>query len=74
MSQSNYVGYIYKFTLIPTQKIYVGKRQKSVFDEGYFGSGPTWVEAKSCYTNDDIKREVLEWCTSVEELCAREIY
>ena len=33
------IGYIYKFTLTTTGKIYVGKRQSSIFDEKYFGSG-----------------------------------
>lgn len=28
-------GYIYKFTLTTTGKIYVGKRQRSKFDNSY---------------------------------------
>lgn len=35
------IGYIYKFTLIPTGLIYVGKKQRSKFVESYYGSGPT---------------------------------
>ncbi len=69
-----YFGYIYKFTLIPTGKIYVGKRQKSKFDESYYGSGISWLNEISNYKKEDIKREILEWCFSKEELLDREIY
>lgn len=35
-------GYIYKFTDLDTNKCYIGKRQKQVFDESYWGSGKLW--------------------------------
>ena len=28
-------GYIYKFTLLPTGKVYIGKHKSEVFDENY---------------------------------------
>lgn len=67
-----YYGYIYKFTLIPTGKIYVGKRKGSIFDENYWGSGPCWKIAISQYDKTDILREVLEWTFSEEESIEKE--
>lgn len=70
----NYYGYIYKLTLKPTGKIYIGKREKSHFDKSYWGGGSLWNKVISDYTRDDIDREVLEWCDTREELLEREIY
>lgn len=67
-------GYIYKFTLIPTGKIYIGKRQKEHFDNNYWGSGVNWVKAIKNYSKNDISREVLEWCETKEDLIEKEIY
>lgn len=67
-------GYIYKFTMVPTGKIYVGKRTKPEFDPGYFGSGKKWRPALRYYGKENVKREILEWCNDKEELEEREEY
>lgn len=71
----DYCGYIYKFTLKPTNKIYIGKREKSDFDYSYWGSGTLWKAEISKYDKyNDIEREVLEWCYTHDELLEREVY
>lgn len=68
-------GYIYKFTYIPKNLIYVGKRKATAFDESYYGSGVMWKRLiSSCDKQRDIKREILEWCSSKEELNRQEKY
>lgn len=67
-------GYIYKFTLIPTGKIYVGKRKAKKFDENYYGSGCKWKPLVEEYGKENIKREILEWCGTDQELNSRERY
>lgn len=67
-------GYIYKFTLIPTGKIYVGKHKATKFDENYYGSGKYWLPEVEKYGKDQVKREILEWCLSEDELNSREIF
>lgn len=61
-------GYIYKFTLIPTGLIYVGKRKSETFDENYYGSGKKWKKEIINYSKSDIQREILQWCETEEEL------
>lgn len=69
------VGYIYKFTLTTTGKIYVGKRQRSKFDRNYWGSGIYWTRAVKNYGGRKaVKREVLEWCETHEQLNVKEKY
>lgn len=69
------IGYIYKFTLTTTGKIYVGKRQSSIFDEKYFGSGLYWKRAlKQHGGKAAVQREVLEWCETKEKLNLQEKY
>lgn len=73
-------GYIYKFTLIPTGLIYVGKRCRSEFDENYFGSGTKWLRAINYFSTfkEDYKylitREILQWANSPDELNLLERY
>lgn len=69
-----YSGYIYKFTLIPTGMIYVGKHNRGVFDEAYYGSGVRWKAVIANYSTKDILREVLEWVEDPEDLNLREEY
>ena len=67
-------GYIYKFTLIPTGKYYIGKHKynKNMIDESYWGSGKLWRREISQYDKEDwpslINREILEFCNTAEEL------
>lgn len=65
-------GYIYKFTNMKTGKVYIGKREKSKFDESYYGSGKLWLE--SFDDKKDILREVLCWGVSREDLNKKEKY
>lgn len=77
-------GYVYKFTFIPTGKIYVGKHRYSnrILDEDYFGSGTLWNNEINNYISsnsvDDlnkiIKRDILEWCDTCDELNDKEIF
>lgn len=68
-------GYIYKYTFIPKNLIYVGKRKSKKFDNSYYGSGIMWSRIISgCNKEKDIKREIIEWCYSRQELNNREIY
>lgn len=68
-------GYIYKFTYLPENLIYVGKKKASEFDNSYYGSGVMWKRKTSnCNKETDIKREILEWCYSKEEINDREKY
>ena len=69
-------AYIYKFTLIPTGKFYVGQHTSDEFDENYYGSGVIWKKALSKYSKEDVKREILEWCIdkSREYVTERENY
>ena len=64
----NRYGYIYKFTDIVNNKIYIGKREKNYFDESYYGSGKLWKNVLNTVGKDNIKREILQWCYSKEEL------
>lgn len=68
-------GYIYKFTFLPKNLIYVGKRKATKFDNSYYGSGIMWKRIISgCNFETDIKREIIEWCYSKDELNEKEIY
>lgn len=73
-----YYGYVYKFTLVPTGLIYVGKRISSVFDESYWGSGSNWAKEIARFAPTPkyklIKREVLAWANSNYELNELEEY
>lgn len=67
-------GYIYKFTFLPKNLIYIGKRKAPVFDENYYGSGVMWKRIISdCDKETDITREILEWCETREDLNQAEI-
>ena len=52
-------GYIYKYTNKVTGKIYIGKREKPVFDEFYWGSGKLWKEDLKKFGKEAIDREIL---------------
>ena len=67
-------GYIYKITNLANGKIYVGKRQSPKFDLNYWGSGVHIQRAVKKYGKENFKREVLEWCESLDKIVAREIY
>lgn len=68
------IGYIYKTTNLITNKFYIGKRQKSTFDKYYYGSGKYLSASIVKYGKENFKREIIEWCDSIEELNNREKY
>lgn len=65
-------GYIYKTTNNINGKFYIGKRQKTVFDIYYYGSGKYLSSALCKYGKENFSREILEWCESLEELNNKE--
>lgn len=74
-------GYIYKYTFLPTNGWYIGKHKYTKgfeLDEAYWGSGVKWRKLISRYNPLEwpnlIKREIIEWCETEEELNRREIY
>lgn len=67
-------GYIYKTTNLINNKFYIGKREKSSFDEKYYGSGIHLKNAINKYGIENFDREIVEWCSSRTELCERERY
>lgn len=67
-------GYIYKFTDLTTNKIYIGKRETTSFDKNYWGSGKLWSEVVTKIGKQNVKREVLCFATSRQELRELEVY
>ena len=67
-------GYIYKTTNLITGKIYVGQHKASAFDSAYYGSGFILKQALLKYGKENFSCEVLEWCSTKEQLESREIY
>jgi len=74
LMEQNYIGYIYITTNLINNKKYIGQHKSKSFDLNYLGSGKLIVEAIKKYGKDNFKTEVIEWCTSAEELNNREIY
>lgn len=69
-------GYIYKTTNLINNKIYIGQHrvEDDKFDNKYFGSGKLILEAINKYGVDNFLCEVLEWCSTEQELNEREIH
>ena len=70
----SYIGYVYKTSNLTNNKIYIGKRQKSNFDNYYLGSGKKLKSAIKCYGKENFKCEVLQWCFTIDELNIAEKY
>lgn len=66
------IYYIYKITNINTQKVYVGSHQTNNIEDGYFGSGIYLKRAIAKYGMDQFKKEIIEFCTSKDEMHKRE--
>lgn len=62
------IGYIYLTTNLINNKKYIGKRQKSKFDESYIGSGKHLKSAINQYGKENFKCEILKWCETKEDL------
>ena len=67
-------GYIYKITNTINGKIYVGLHKSEKFDESYWGSGIHIQRAIKKYGKENFKREILEWCETIDKIVAQEIY
>ncbi len=68
-------AYIYKKTLLPTGKSYVGQHKGN--DPNYYGSGVDWKKDIKEYNIDwvkDITTEILEYVEDISKLNEREIY
>ena len=62
------IGYIYLTTNLINNHKYIGKRQKSKFDESYKGSGKRLQAAIKKYGWENFSCEILCWCETLEEL------
>ncbi len=68
-------GYVYKTTNLLNDKIYVGQKKSDVFlHEEYLGSGKILQAALLKYGRENFTVELLEECSTPEELNKREIY
>jgi group I intron endonuclease len=67
-------GYIYKTTNLFNGKIYIGQHKSDVFDENYYGSGVRFTNVFNKYGKDNFICELLEECSSEDELNEREQY
>ena len=68
------IGYIYLTTNLINNHKYIGKRQKSKFDESYKGSGKRLQAAIKKYGWENFSCEILKWCETIEELNQSEKY
>jgi hypothetical protein len=66
--------YVYQITNLINGKIYVGKHKSSKhpFDNEYYGSGKQITAAIKKYGKEKFKKEVLHYCTSLEEMAIKE--
>lgn len=69
----NHYGYIYKITIFDidsalNEHYYIGQHYSSKFDENYWGSGTEIINYIKYKGTTKLKREVLEWAYSAEEL------
>lgn len=64
--------YIYKTTCKVTGKFYVGMHSSDSLDDGYLGSGKILGYSRKKYGDENHVREILEFCSSRDELKQRE--
>lgn len=67
------IGYVYKITL-PNNKVYIGSKQATQFDEKYWGSSCNhfyWEDLEK-FGKENCKREILYEADSLEELLEEE--
>ena len=70
--QKEKIHYIYKTTCDVTGKYYVGMHSTSNENDGYMGSGKRLRFSIRYHGVDNHTKEILEYCTSREELSKRE--
>jgi len=63
---------IYKTTNLVNGKFYIGKDAKN--KKSYLGSGKVLKQAIKKYGKENFEKEILEHCSSLEELEEREVY
>lgn len=69
----NMIGYVYKITL-PNNKVYIGSKQATQFDEKYWGSSCNhfyWEDLER-FGKENCKREIIYEADSLEELLEKE--
>lgn len=71
---NNKYGYIYITTNLKNNKRYIGQKKSQEFLNWYLGSGKYLGNAIRKYKKDTFKVELVEWCSSPEELNEREAY
>lgn len=66
--------YVYQIINLVNGKIYVGKHKsaKAPHENGYYGSGKQITAAIKKYGVDNFKKEVLYYCSSLDEMSERE--
>ena len=69
-----YHGYIYITTNLTNNKKYIGMHANSVHNLDYLGSGVALKHAVKKYGRENFTNEIIEWCTSPEHMCEREIF
>lgn len=67
-------GYIYKTTNLFNGKIYVGQHKATKFNDNYYGSGIRITNLINKFGKSSFSCELLEECSSEEELNEKEIY
>ncbi len=67
-------GYIYLTTNKINNKKYIGQHKSNKHDKRYLGSGRIILDAIQKYGRDNFILEILEWCSSPEQLNEREKY
>lgn len=66
--------FIYKTTNLINGKIYVGQKSSDYLCESYLGSGRHLKCSINKYGRENFKREIIEFCNSVDHLNEREIH
>lgn len=64
--------FIYKTTNLINHKTYIGIHQTENIDDAYIGSGLYFLRAVKKYGKENFKREILEFCSSYDELLDKE--
>ena len=66
--------YVYQITNLLSNKVYVGKHKsaKHPFENQYYGSGKQIIAAIKKYGIENFKKEVLQYCSSMEEMADKE--
>ena len=70
------LGYIYIITNLVNNKKYIGQRRAfegSPEDDNYYGSGTLITRAVALYGKENFKRDIIEYCNTIEELNEAEI-